>query len=84
MTQTGTVMGTPHYMSPEQIARRMEVDHRSDIYSFGCLLYEMLAGATPFDHISGAGGDTDFAVKTAHLQTPPPRRASGIPPFPRP
>lgn len=83
LTSTGTVMGTPHYMSPEQIARPMEVDHRSDIYSFGCVLYEMLTGAAPFDHVGGAAGDTDFAVKMAHMQTAPPlprQRNASIPP----
>ncbi|WP_394428486.1 serine/threonine-protein kinase [Streptomyces sp. SGAir0957] len=69
LTGTGIAMGTPHYMSPEQIGGA-QVDQRSDLYSLGCVLYEMATGAPPFDL------DDAWAVLVGHRDTPPapPRR----------
>ena len=66
LTTTGVVVGTPQYMSPEQILTPDRVDHRSDIYSLGVVLYELLAGRKPFD--SGS----QFAILQAHVSEPPP------------
>jgi tetratricopeptide (TPR) repeat protein len=52
LTQVGTSVGTPLYMSPEQAAADPDTDHRTDIYSFGCMAYEVLAGQPPFSATS--------------------------------
>jgi TolB-like protein len=69
-TAAGVVLGTPVYMSPEQASGESRLDGRSDIYSLGCVLYEMLAGDPPF------AGNTPQAMIVAHLNTPPPPLAT--------
>ncbi len=65
LTSTGTVIGTPGYMSPEQCLGGRELDGRSDQYSLGCVLYEMLAGQPPFM------GPTAESLAHQHLSLPP-------------
>ena len=64
MTQTASVIGTPQYLSPEQI-RGEKVDRRSDIYSTGCLLYELLTGKPPFE------GDSPVSLAYQHVRATP-------------
>ncbi|MFF9218286.1 protein kinase domain-containing protein [Streptomyces viridosporus] len=76
MTQTGMVMGTPQYLSPEQ-ALGKAVDHRSDLYATGCMLYELLALRPPFT------GETPLSVVYQHVQdipTPPSEVSDACPP----
>ena len=70
VTRHGAVVGTPHYMSPEQASGRSDIDTRSDIYSLGVMTYAMLAGRLPFE------GKTTADILTKHLtQEPAPLRS---------
>ncbi len=66
LTAPNLVIGTPQYMSPEQCAQDSEIDSRSDIYSLGVILYEMLVGHVPFS------GESATIVMMKHLQEPVP------------
>jgi serine/threonine protein kinase/Flp pilus assembly protein TadD len=61
LTETGIAVGTPHYMSPEQAYGEEDIDHRSDLYSLACVLYEMLVGQPPFT------GPNSRAIIARHL-----------------
>ena len=65
VTAASTIVGTPAYLSPEQAAGRSHVDHRADIYSFGVMAYEMLAGVAPFSANTSAG------LMAAHMAAVP-------------
>jgi serine/threonine-protein kinase len=66
LTAPNLIIGTPQYMSPEQCSQASSIDSRSDIYSFGVILYETLTGHVPF------AGDSPTAIMMKHLQQPPP------------
>ncbi len=72
LTRAGQIVGTPHYMSPEQVENR-EIDPRTDVYALGCLLYHMLAGRPPFQ------GVDDLAVLYQQVQNPPDPLSKHVP-----
>ncbi|WP_330332146.1 serine/threonine protein kinase [Streptomyces sp. NBC_00536] len=76
LTRTGTAIGTPPYMSPEQVEGQRGVDGRSDLYSLGIVLFQMLAGRVPFE------ADSGYAIGYLHVHAEPPTLASagiGVP-----
>ncbi len=76
LTVQGTILGTLHYMAPEQL-QGLEVDARADIFAFGCVLYEMLTGAKPFD------GKSPASLIAAILERDPQPMAMSQPSMPR-
>ena len=72
LTSTGVIVGTAHYMSPEQLLERPDLDQRSDIYGLGCILYEMLTGGPPYT----ARAITDLVGQILSAATPSVRLVS--------
>ena len=84
LTRTGTVMGSAHYMSPEQVLGQKDIDYRTDIYSLGIAFYEVLTGHTPFEGQVESATDSDYMIKDAHVRRPPPDPRvfrSDVPPY---
>jgi serine/threonine-protein kinase len=65
-TQTGALLGTPHYMAPEQITGKGQIDPRTDVYAAGVMLFEAIGGRRPFE------GETLYDLMRAHLELAPP------------
>lgn len=77
LTASQASIGTPVYMSPEQILRPREMDHRTDIYSAAIVFYELIAGAPPFD------GESMYEISKLQVEAPPPDLACHAPGVPR-
>jgi serine/threonine protein kinase len=76
LTREGSPIGAAHYMSPEQIRGAQDIDARTDIYSCGVVLYELVCGKKPFE------GDNAFDIMKAHAETPPPSPTAANPQVP--
>ena len=79
VTQVGTILGTPAYMSPEQAAGKPDIDQRADVYSLAVMAYEMLVGRLPFPSIPG----NVMASLDAHISAPVPKPSDIAPGFPK-
>ncbi len=77
-TRTGALMGTPLYMAPEQAREASTIDHRADLYSLGCILYEMLVGQPPF---LAEGAGEIIALQLFAEPEPPSKRLSSLNPM---
>jgi len=75
-TKGGAILGTPAYMSPEQCKGGVEVDARADLYAVGCILFELVAGRTPFD------SDGDGELMAMHIYEAPPQLSKLAPEVP--